>query len=85
MSVPPGAMTSTTPTSTAKVFLTATPSDSIPLPDIKGLYVMVDGNVTLVDWEGNVTVLAVVAGQTLPLRPQFIQVATTAVLLIMRS
>lgn len=58
------------------IFMTITPSDTLSLnPSPSSLYVTSNGDLKLMDSEGNIEVFPVITGQTLPVRPNKVMVA----------
>ena len=64
-------------TFTSPVFSLAVPSDSTELAGVRSLYVTDTGNLNLVDQKGTTTLFPVVVGQTLPVQPRKVLLAST--------
>ncbi len=67
-------------TSSSSVFYVAQESDTVQQREgIKAIYCTTAGNLDVSDWEAapNRVTIAMIAGQILPIRPQFIHTAST--------
>lgn len=58
-------------------FKLVVPSDTVQQPSYRSIEALSSGNINFEDFDGNVTVRSVIAGQILPLRPKFISATNT--------